>query len=59
MIGWLIIAQGARIGVIWVSGRTARKVLKTVALLSVMMYLAKRHERQKLIDEKRGYTPTN
>lgn len=51
---YLVIAQGARICVIWISDRLARKILKTVALASVAVYLAQRakaiNEREKRYD---------
>ncbi len=50
---YIIIAQAARIAVIWVANRTAKKVLKTVAIGSLTFYLTKRYKFLKSRDERR------
>lgn len=44
---FLIIAQGARVGVIWVGSKLARKVLSTVVVVSIGGYLIQRHKEYK------------
>lgn len=51
---YIIIAQVARGAVIWTANRTARKVLKTVAIGSITFYLAKKYKYLKERDERRG-----
>lgn len=50
---YIIIAQTARMAVIWTANRTARKVLKTVAIGSLTFYLTKRYKYLKDRDERR------
>ncbi len=50
---YIIVAQAARIAVIWVTNRTAKKVLKTVAIGSLTFYLTKRYKFLKSRDERR------
>jgi len=40
---YIIIAQVARAAVIWTANRTARRVLKTIAIGSITVYLIKRY----------------
>jgi hypothetical protein len=53
---YLLVAQMARAAVIWTANRTAQKILRTVVVAAVGCYLIERVQRQKMIDEKRGYT---
>lgn len=51
---YIIVAQVARGMVIWTANRTARKVLKTVAIASVTFYLTKKYKYLKERDERRS-----
>lgn len=58
---YLVIAQGARIVVVWISSSVGRKIFKTVALSAVGIYLAqraraieKREKRYDYIDTRAG-----
>lgn len=51
---YIIISQGARIAMIWVRNRTAKKVLKTIAIGSITFYLTKRYRYLKERDERRN-----
>lgn len=53
---YLIIAQAARIAVIWTANYTAKRVLRSVVCIAVGCYLMERTKKQNLIDEKRGYS---
>lgn len=44
---YLIFAQAARIASIWVANQAYKKILKSIALASVGMYLAERVQKQK------------
>lgn len=50
---WIIVAQVARGAVIWTANRTARKILKTVAVASITVYLAKRYKTMKEREQRR------
>lgn len=50
---YIIIAQLARIGVVWVTNRVARKVLKTVAIGSITFYLIGRYKYLQESDKRR------
>ena len=52
---WIIVAQVARGAVIWTANRTARKVLKTVAVASITVYLTKRYKSIKQREERRKF----
>jgi hypothetical protein len=52
---FLIIAQAARAAVIWTTNRLAQKILKTLTVTAVGLYLVDKVKRQKYLDEKRGY----
>lgn len=51
---FLIIAQGARITVIWVKGKLLRKILKTIIVAAIGAFLVKREieYREKYENEK-------
>lgn len=51
---YIIIAQTARMAVIWTVNRTGRKVLKTIAIGSITFYLMKKYKYLKERDERRG-----
>jgi len=40
---FLVIAQGARLVVIWVKGRLVRKLLKSIIVTAIGGYLIQRH----------------
>jgi galactitol-specific phosphotransferase system IIC component len=40
---FLIIAQGARLTVIWVKGKLIRKILKSIIVTAIGFFLAQRH----------------
>jgi len=40
---FLIIAQGARLTIIWVSGRLIRKILKSIIVTAIGGFLIQRH----------------
>lgn len=50
---YIIVSQAARIAVIWVTNRTGKKVLKTIAIGSLTFYLTKRYKYLKQRDERR------
>lgn len=50
---YIIISQSARIAIIWVKNRTARKILKTIAIGSITFYLTKRYKYLRDRDERR------
>lgn len=50
---YLIIAQIARGAVIWTTSALGRKILKTISVGAVTMYLVERSKRQKEIDAAR------
>jgi hypothetical protein len=50
---WLIAAQAARIASLWVASAMYRRVLKSIALACVGMYLTERVQKQKEIDDAR------
>lgn len=52
---YIIIAQVARGAVIWVANKTAKKVLKTIAVASITVYLTKRYKSLKERDERRKF----
>lgn len=51
---YIIIAQIARGAVIWTRNPLGRKILKTITVGAITLYLVERYKRQKMIDEKRG-----
>lgn len=52
---YLIIAQLARGAVIWTTSHLGRKILKTIVVGSITLYLVERVKKQNIIDENRGY----
>ena len=52
---YIIIAQIARGAVIWTTHRVARKVLRTIAVASITMYLTKRYKILKEREERRKF----
>lgn len=50
---YIIIAQIARGAIIWTANRTARKVLQTVAVGSITLYLIKKYKYIQDRDERR------
>lgn len=50
---YIIIAQGARIVVVWAKNRTTKKVFQSIALASITFYLIKRYAYLRSKDEKR------
>lgn len=54
MVYWIILAQIARGFVIWTSNPLGRKVLKTIAVGGITMYLVGRAKKQKELDERRN-----
>ena len=53
MIHYIIFAQVARGAVIWTTNRLGRKVLKTVALGFITLYLVERAKKIKQADERK------
>jgi len=53
MVYYLVLSQLARGLVIWTANPLGRKVLKTIAVAGVTMYLVGRARKQKRIDEER------
>lgn len=54
MVGWIILSQIARGLVIWTANPLTRKILKTVVVGGITMYLVGRAKKQKEIDERRN-----
>lgn len=50
---WIIVAQIARGSVIWTVDKTAKKVLKTVAVASITVYLIKRYKKIREREQRR------
>jgi hypothetical protein len=52
---YIIIAQVARGAVIWTTNRVAKKVLRTVAVGAITMYLTKRYKILKEREDRRKF----
>jgi hypothetical protein len=51
----LIVAQAARVALVWTTGKVAKKIIKTVIVTAVGGYLIQRHKKITEREERRKF----